>query len=948
MTTTPHFITHIRGLIAKNEIATAIKELKALLENSPRLTEVLQQSARYHRIMTDQRLGVVDAAIANLEQNKISWGLLELLDEIAEEYSTKPEVKTEVERYTQKNVLNQSSINAGQNAIIGDGNTINNIIQKPSNTPPRYLTQKPFYTDFFIGREQDLAAIETDYLQQNHLLVLVNGEGGMGKTTLAAQYWFKHENRYKHLAWMFSDNGIGNALLSLANNMGVMFHPHDDVNTQIARIAEGLTNLENPCLLVFDNANNAADLEDYLGVLRRLSNCHILLTSRVTVLEDVSVHRVLPLKEDFAMQLFKKNYPKHSDTEDSLLVALLHAVGYNTLVIELLAKNLAVFNKFGKNYSLTSLLNDLQERGLLALKVKPIKTLYQANSLRTETPDTIIAAMYDVSDLTEIERYLLNNFAVLPAENIQYDIFMHLLKPAQKVQKKEKNIWNKLVSFFQSNKKDISLDLDKIQEALISLQQKGWIDFYEASNDFKISPVIQHITKRKNAVTLLDDCNTLIQTLIEELDYDKIHYDNYKMSAIFTRYAETVVAAFDTPQYNAVLLCERIGRYYTTVGNLDRAIHFYEKYSAISKELCVLQPDDSDNKNALAIAYSKLGETHSALGNLEKALGFYEEYNRLEAALYAAYPNNVGFKNGLAISYSKLGSTHSALGNLEKALGFYEEMNTLFAALYAAYPNNVEFKNGLAIAYEKLGNTHSALGNLDKALGFYEDYNRLEAALYAAYPNNVEFKNNLAISYSKLGETHTALGNLEKALGFYEDDIKLSKELYATYPNNVEFKNGLAISYQFLGDTHSSLGNLDKALGFYEEMNTLFAALYAAYSNNVGFKNGLAISYSNLGETHSKLGNLDKALGFYEDFTKLTKELYAAYPNNVEFKNNLAISYSKLGWFYKDQKKDKIKARFYFEKYLALREELAKDFPSFAEFQRGLQFAKEALKSLEK
>jgi hypothetical protein len=77
------------------------------------------------------------------------------------------------------------------------------------------------------------------------------------------------------------------------------------------------------------------------------------------------------------------------------------------------------------------------------------------------------------------------------------------------------------------------------------------------------------------------------------------------------------------------------------------------------------------------------------------------------------------------------------------------------------------------------------------------------------------------------------------------------------------------------------------------------------------------------------------------------KELYAAYPSNVGFKNGLAISYSKLGWFYKDQKNDTAKARDYFEQYLTLREELARDFPSFVEFQRGLQYAKDAMASLD-
>ena len=109
MSNAPQFIAHIRDLIAKDKIDTAIQELKKLLEGSPRLTEVLQQSARYHRIITEQRLGVVDAAIANLEQNKISLGLLELLDLIAEEVQTDPTILNEMANFGNAKTIIQNA-----------------------------------------------------------------------------------------------------------------------------------------------------------------------------------------------------------------------------------------------------------------------------------------------------------------------------------------------------------------------------------------------------------------------------------------------------------------------------------------------------------------------------------------------------------------------------------------------------------------------------------------------------------------------------------------------------------------------------------------------------------------------------------------------------------------------------------------------------------------------
>jgi tetratricopeptide (TPR) repeat protein len=732
------------------------------------------------------------------------------------------------------------------------------------NKPPRFLTTHPHNTTYFIGRENDLAAIERNYQENNRLLVLVNGQGGMGKTTLAAKYWVQHEDRYKHLAWIFADNGIGNALLSLAANLGIKPNPTDDIATQIARIREGINNLEMPCLLVFDNANDKEDLEAYYDTLHKFNkSCHILLTTRVSELGDMLVHPVLPLDKDDAKSLFKKHYPGHSDKEESLLESLLNAVGYNTLVIEVLAKNLAVFNHYDTAYRLETLVADLKNKGLFAIQNKKVGVHYQSDTLRQETPEKIIEQMYDLSKLGAEEKYLLSNFAVLPAENIPFDLFKDLIKPENPAH---------------------------FKEALRSLEQKGWIEYQQTNKDFKISPVIQAIVLKKNP-NILADCKSLIAVLKNGLNNrDVTHKDNFSLASRYVSFGEAVINAIGTADNDLAILCQYIGNFHSDTGNLSLMMIAYQKMVDILSALCAKEPDNQYFKNGLANSYEKLGSAHTALGNLEKALGFYKERNRLGIKLYAAYTDNVDFEKGLAISYQYLGITHTALGNMDKSLGFYEDYYRMIRKLHADNPNNVDFKNGLAISYSKLGETHTALGNLDKALGFYLDYYSTIRKLHADNPNNMDFKNGLAISYSKLGETHTALGNLDKALGFYEEFNRLEKELHADHPNNVSFKNGLAVSYQFLGITLTALGNLDKVLGYYEEFNRLEKELYDDYPNIVEFKNQLAISYSKLGEfSIVNLNDKPKARAYFNQAETLFQELVRDAPQYVEYQRFLEM-----------------------------------------------------------
>lgn len=82
MNETQSFTTKIRALVGKNDLKEAIRQLHALLENSPALDEVLQQSARLQDIRRQIRLGLVDDEQANLTHNRISAGILDLLREL--------------------------------------------------------------------------------------------------------------------------------------------------------------------------------------------------------------------------------------------------------------------------------------------------------------------------------------------------------------------------------------------------------------------------------------------------------------------------------------------------------------------------------------------------------------------------------------------------------------------------------------------------------------------------------------------------------------------------------------------------------------------------------------------------------------------------------------------------------------------------------------------------
>ncbi|MEZ4826586.1 MAG: tetratricopeptide repeat protein [Bacteroidia bacterium] len=247
------------------------------------------------------------------------------------------------------------------------------------------------------------------------------------------------------------------------------------------------------------------------------------------------------------------------------------------------------------------MLADLQGRGVLALsQSRAVRTGYQSKDvLREEKPEAIIEAMYDLGQLSREEVALLSIFAVLPAEQIPLDQ-LEVLCPGQA----------------------------ELEQTLVSLSQKGWLEYNETTTSFKISPVVQQITRKKNTA-LYEDCEGMIMVLLEKLKYETgiNHLINttYEEAALWVRYAAAVVEGLEAPYKNTRLICNRIGAYFTATGDLIQALAWFEKYEEISTRLCESDQENPDFKNGLAISYEKLGNTHTALGQLDQALAFYEK-----------------------------------------------------------------------------------------------------------------------------------------------------------------------------------------------------------------------------------------------------------------------------------------------------------------------------------
>jgi hypothetical protein len=319
----------------------------------------------------------------------------------------------------------------------------------------------------FLGRETELQDIR-QLLNSNNTLALVNSEGGMGKTTIAAAYWNLYHDQYKYLAWLFCENGILSAMRSqLPQPLGLqeaMNAYADSPENQHAFLKNNLANLDKDCLLVLDNATDEQEIKAFLTAMNGLG-WHVLMTSRCTKVlpNSTNEYPITSLPPDLAKQLFKENYTETSPDFEALLDRFLKAVGYNTLCIEIFSKNLREGGPWG--YTFADFLRQLEEGGLfLGDNSFDISTDYTGNVRKpAQSSDEIIRALYDFADLATEATDLLIRFSLLPAENHTPDVLWALLP--------------------NDNKQALKRQLD-------NLAQKGWLA--TDTKTYRVSPPSPH------------------------------------------------------------------------------------------------------------------------------------------------------------------------------------------------------------------------------------------------------------------------------------------------------------------------------------------------------------------------------------------------------------------------------------------------------------------------
>ncbi len=667
------------------------------------------------------------------------------------------------------------------------------VLSQPKSKKPRELVPNAVFepkTEYFLGREEDLNKI-TEQLHKHRTLV-IHGEGGMGKTTLAAAYYHRsiHTKSYKTVAWLFCEQGTLKAIYELAYGLGLNFQGVEE-KERLVMIRHKLQEMGKDFLLVLDNVED--DLTDFLKNFQDFT-WDVLVTSRSRMdWEEIQEFELPALSNPAAKALFKIHYRKPSGESlesgeefELLLDKLISAIGYNTLLIEIFAKQLReeFWDIEEGRFRLREFLNRLETQGLyLEESQERVRTKYAFYRRKKDvaTATDILDILYDFSKLDKNLNSLLINLALLPVGNHKVDFLVELFQPKEK-------------GLFRSDLKE--------------LYAKGWIGG-DGFNEFRISPVIQDLTIKKHQEVLWEEGKGLVERVTslirKEPDQDNMH-TKFKWQPVAEKLAVYLIGCEES-EYSALLNdLAVLLRYIGGRENLVRAVLRLENSL------------DSDLRNfgedAPAVALSR-----SNLATVLRDLGGRENLNRaaveLEKAL-ASYLKNFGedvpfvatCRSNLAVVLQDLGGRENlnrAAKELEKALAW-------------GLKNFGEEAPSVSVPRSNLAMVLMALGgceNLNRAV------EELEKALASNLKNFSEDAPQVATLRSNLAMVLKALGgreNLDCAAEELENALASNlKNFSEDAPQVATVRSNLAMVLRDLGGRK----NLDRAA---EELENALAS----------------------------------------------------------------------------------------------------------------------------
>jgi len=669
--------------------------------------------------------------------------------------------------------------------IAQNGAVVNQNIILPKHKTPTQLTLK-LGEDAIVGRAKELQEIDT-LLKESSSLLLINGIGGIGKSTIASYYLHSQKEKLDYYGFF---EGLESFTSELREPLALQQEKEDDA---FIEALSKLRNLKGNKLLVFDDVKDIEENQDKIEKILALkdSRYKILLTSREEI-EDIEQYYLDVLSLGDAKELFNSIYKVEDEV---LLEEILVFLDCHAFFVEMTAKTLK-----SKKTLTAEIIKDKFENG----EFSTIKRN------RKKSFNDYLNKLFSFDELDDEEILMLKQLSVLPSIEIEFEFLEEIFD-------KEGD--------------------ENFEEILNYLCEKGWLSSFE--NGYKLHQVVKEFLLLENNLVSFEEIEQIFKmfsSIVVRLDSDvKIKNQKYFI------YLESLIKILDILKIENNKVFTFIGycgKVFSSLGRYKKAEEFYIQGLRIKEKIL------GKEHYSTATSYGHLANLYKIVGNYEKADFFYNQALKVrEKVLDANHPDIAKSYNNKAGIYMIRGDYEKAEECLLKALesnkknleleplftsaifngladiyekkGSYKEAKKLFSKTLEINKSTLGLEHPkTAVAYNKLGGICESMENYKDAEIFYLKALDIQEKILG------EDHLDTTITYTNLANFYNLIKKYNKVESLYQKALKTQIKLF-----NIEHYNiaivyfGLASFYFNIKKYQESNDYIQKALNIFEKIN---------------------------------------------------------------------------------------------------------------------------------
>ena len=678
---------------------------------------------------------------------------------------------------------------------------------------------------YYISRKDKLSEIR-QHLENYHIAYLY-GIGGIGKSETAREYAEKYRDYYTTIQLSLYSTDLKSVIAGLKssydNKNRKYFEKDIDIRYEIklGLLSKAMINNERT-LLIIDNYNVEPDSDEYkrnVEVMKDLKklHIHILFTTRTSPNDDKTKIDIEELSKEELRRMFFAINPKDKDKKERIAQVdeLIETAYRHTLTVDLVAHQTAKIEEYGKK-TLADYIEILQKSGMNS----GINVAVYNNKDENEKSAVIfehIKALFNLSSLTDKERYIMVNACLLPLSGMPVAEFETFIDLENHPDSESSDGWGE-------------------DSTITNLVKSGWMKRIDNGvSRIALHPLVAEVVANELQPKITENkcqkfCDSM-QELADNCENDLKAVEPYK--DLFIKSANLLMKSEDEKTANYLSSVSYV--LFNLAYYVDALFYMLKTLVIREETLPENHPDIASSLNNVGCAYGKLGGDKGYEIECKyclKALAIREKVLPENHPDIATSLNNIGY------AYCELGDPKEALKYLLKSLTIREKV------LPKNHPDIAESLNNVGSAYGKLGKHDKVFEYKKRALVIW---------------NNELLKNHTecAAPFHHIGVIYGELKCYRKQLEYFNKALTIQeKKLSKNHPEIALLYNNISATYMCLRNYDKALPYMLKAASIFEQTvpknNAQIARLYSRISK----------AYVNLGDEE----NSEKYLKLYQQY----------------------------------------------------------------------------------